>query len=203
MCSLPVNLRIQPVNRRKNPAQEGARYGDTRRSRIIATAPSKHGRLIQASLTGVVGHLKNTVPTRKKNKIIKNGFKAAPCGFSLSFERLWFCEEAAFTQRFEQSVRRQETAGFQLERSLSRGMLSLRLRVVVHSNEIPPHSLCCSVAVIEFVGKSWRTPTALVIAVFFAVGYFFLAPAAMYIREWRTLSLVISGTTVLLLVPPL
>ncbi|XP_038078074.1 solute carrier family 22 member 13-like [Patiria miniata] len=54
---------------------------------------------------------------------------------------------------------------------------------------------------LEFVGKSWRTPVAMSSGIFFAFGYFVLAVAAMYVSEWRTLSLIVSLPTLLFFIP--
>ncbi|XP_038077427.1 organic cation transporter protein-like isoform X1 [Patiria miniata] len=59
------------------------------------------------------------------------------------------------------------------------------------------------ILLLEVVGKSWRNAVTMVAGIFFAVGYFFLATAAMFIREWRTLSLVLSVPSIVLLIPVL
>ncbi|XP_038078075.1 organic cation transporter protein-like [Patiria miniata] len=53
----------------------------------------------------------------------------------------------------------------------------------------------------EFVGKSWRTPVTMAMGIFGALGYLFLATAAMYVRQWRTLSLIISLSTLIFFFP--
>ncbi|XP_022093044.1 solute carrier family 22 member 13-like [Acanthaster planci] len=57
------------------------------------------------------------------------------------------------------------------------------------------------VLVLEVVGKSWRTAVTMIVGMLYAVGYFFIATAAMYLREWRSLSLTLSVTSVTLFVP--
>ncbi|XP_071801497.1 organic cation transporter protein-like [Asterias amurensis] len=57
------------------------------------------------------------------------------------------------------------------------------------------------VLVLEIVGKSYRTAVSMLAGIFFAIGYFVLATTAMYIREWRTLSLVVSLPVLILFFP--
>ena len=55
--------------------------------------------------------------------------------------------------------------------------------------------------VLEVVGKSWRTAVTMIIGVFYAIGYFFLATTAMFVREWQSLSLIVSLTALIVLIP--
>ena len=55
----------------------------------------------------------------------------------------------------------------------------------------------------EVVGASWRTAATMITGIMYAVGYFVLATAAMYVREWQKLALILSLTSVVLLVPVL
>ncbi|XP_022107241.1 solute carrier family 22 member 13-like [Acanthaster planci] len=57
------------------------------------------------------------------------------------------------------------------------------------------------VLVMEYVGNAWRTPVTMFVAIVFSVGYFFIATAAMHLREWRALSLALSVTSVVLFIP--
>ncbi|XP_038078076.1 organic cation transporter protein-like [Patiria miniata] len=59
------------------------------------------------------------------------------------------------------------------------------------------------VLVIEFVGNSWRTAATMALGILYACGYFFLATAAMYIRDWRRLSMIVSLPLLPLFVPVL
>ncbi|XP_022084723.1 solute carrier family 22 member 13-like isoform X2 [Acanthaster planci] len=59
------------------------------------------------------------------------------------------------------------------------------------------------VLVVEFTGGSWRTAVTMAVSILYAFGYFFLATAAMYVREWRTLCLIISLPTLPFFIPPL
>ncbi|XP_022108996.1 solute carrier family 22 member 13-like [Acanthaster planci] len=57
------------------------------------------------------------------------------------------------------------------------------------------------VLLLEVVGQAWRNAVTMIAGIFFAVGYFILATAAMFVRDWRTLSLVLSVPSVVLLFP--
>ncbi|XP_022107232.1 solute carrier family 22 member 13-like [Acanthaster planci] len=57
------------------------------------------------------------------------------------------------------------------------------------------------VLAVENVPDSWRTAVTMLFGITYAVGYFFLATAAMYVREWRPLCLIMSLATVPLLFP--
>ncbi|XP_022107240.1 organic cation transporter protein-like [Acanthaster planci] len=57
------------------------------------------------------------------------------------------------------------------------------------------------VLALEAVGKSWRTAVTMAFSIAFAVGYFFVATAAMYLRQWRSLSMALSMSSIILLIP--
>ncbi|XP_071801412.1 organic cation transporter protein-like [Asterias amurensis] len=57
------------------------------------------------------------------------------------------------------------------------------------------------ILVLEVIGKSWRTAFTMVSGIFFAFGYFILATSAMYVREWRHLSLVASLPVAIVFIP--
>ncbi|XP_038077426.1 organic cation transporter protein-like [Patiria miniata] len=57
------------------------------------------------------------------------------------------------------------------------------------------------VLTLEVVGKSYRTAVTMALGIFYAIGYFFIATAAMYLRQWRSLSMALSISSVVLLIP--
>ncbi|XP_038076486.1 organic cation transporter protein-like [Patiria miniata] len=57
------------------------------------------------------------------------------------------------------------------------------------------------VLVLEVIGKSWRTAVTMFVGMLYAVGYFFIATAGMYVRQWRPLSLYLNVTSVVMFIP--
>ncbi|XP_038077424.1 organic cation transporter protein-like [Patiria miniata] len=57
------------------------------------------------------------------------------------------------------------------------------------------------VLALEVVGKSYRTAVTMALSIFFAIGYFFIATAAMFLRQWRSLSMALSISSVVMMIP--